>query len=407
MEDLHTQKSERRQRLQELLGVLKRGIEIDHFQISSLASTAVVRQVFWLNQKSMRLCIDDNRATVDDIENQTAPPGVYIRDVAEIREGFDAYQFRENKCPPNDAGRCLSIVGSERTVAVQFNSQFLRDWFYERLCLLHADVLSGDDYATVSDESNRRTRFSSTNTAYNSYAFRHSITSKSSNPSLLLANNSNRTFNNDSPNFDNHGSLASTHSSNSPNSPSKSRIISQNNLKAAAAILSSDVPASSLATSKSSSSFDYDEADREIAYYRFFSKLKQGISIYHHTEVGGRLRALLVYDEPSKSLILKPQRLSLWDYVSRLWKTSSPMIMSISDISELRLGIHTIGFVRSELDDDEATSCLSLISTQSVFDIQLDDKLLRDDFHDSLVDFIVRYREKHHLRFKTDPDTLL
>ncbi len=41
-------KDERQQRLKELLGVLKRGIEIDHFQISRLESTAVVRRVFWL-----------------------------------------------------------------------------------------------------------------------------------------------------------------------------------------------------------------------------------------------------------------------------------------------------------------------------------------------------------------------
>lgn len=51
------------------------------------------------------------------------PPGIYLRDIAEIREGAESFQFTENKTPPRNINNCLSLVGSERTIALELPSK--------------------------------------------------------------------------------------------------------------------------------------------------------------------------------------------------------------------------------------------------------------------------------------------
>ncbi len=51
------------------------------------------------------------------------PPGIYLRDIAEIREGAESFQFTENKVPPRDINNCLSLVGSERTISLELPSK--------------------------------------------------------------------------------------------------------------------------------------------------------------------------------------------------------------------------------------------------------------------------------------------
>ncbi len=69
------------------------------------------------------------------------PPGLYLRDIAEIREGAESFHFTENRTPPRNVNNCLSIVGSERTISLELPSKFTRDWFLTRLRLLADDIL--------------------------------------------------------------------------------------------------------------------------------------------------------------------------------------------------------------------------------------------------------------------------
>ena len=53
------------------------------------------------------------------------PPGLYLRDVSEIREGADSFHFDQNKHPPTDHDNCLSMVGSERTISLELPSKVI------------------------------------------------------------------------------------------------------------------------------------------------------------------------------------------------------------------------------------------------------------------------------------------
>jgi hypothetical protein len=48
-------------------------------------------------------------------------PGIFLRDVSEIRAGFDAFNFHNCRAAaPTDEDHCLSIVGTECTLAIEF-----------------------------------------------------------------------------------------------------------------------------------------------------------------------------------------------------------------------------------------------------------------------------------------------
>jgi hypothetical protein len=46
-------------------------------------------------------------------------PGLYMRDIAEVRGGSDSYDFTKNTNAPTDPDLCLSLIGSERTISLE------------------------------------------------------------------------------------------------------------------------------------------------------------------------------------------------------------------------------------------------------------------------------------------------
>jgi hypothetical protein len=50
-------------------------------------------------------------------------PGIYIRDISEIREGMNSYHFKNYSPRPTDEDRLLSIVGTEKTISLELPSQ--------------------------------------------------------------------------------------------------------------------------------------------------------------------------------------------------------------------------------------------------------------------------------------------
>ena len=49
-----------------------------------------------------------------------------MRDIAEVRGGFDTYDFRRNATPPSDPDCCLSLIGSERTISLELPGKVRR-----------------------------------------------------------------------------------------------------------------------------------------------------------------------------------------------------------------------------------------------------------------------------------------
>ena len=122
----------------------------------------------------MRICVDVTRPNQHDRSRGKVPPGLYLRDIGEVREGARAYDFMQNSDPPEeeDFNNCLSLIGTERTICLQLPSkvahftglyrhhnkiprillccailclvmvQFSRDWFHERFQIIIDDVLT-------------------------------------------------------------------------------------------------------------------------------------------------------------------------------------------------------------------------------------------------------------------------
>ena len=67
--------------------------------------------------------MDHVRPSMAERAQGKIPPGIYLRDIAEIREGAESFQFTENKVPPRDINNCLSLVGSERTISLELPSK--------------------------------------------------------------------------------------------------------------------------------------------------------------------------------------------------------------------------------------------------------------------------------------------
>lgn len=46
-------------------------------------------------------------------------PGLYMRDIAEVRAGVNCSGFQKNKKTPSNPQACLSLIGSERTICLE------------------------------------------------------------------------------------------------------------------------------------------------------------------------------------------------------------------------------------------------------------------------------------------------
>ncbi len=67
----------------------------------------------------LRVCVDDKRPTLIDRAKGKMSPGLYMRDIAEVRGGDFSYDFRKNASPPTSSELCMSLIGSERTISLE------------------------------------------------------------------------------------------------------------------------------------------------------------------------------------------------------------------------------------------------------------------------------------------------
>lgn len=78
--------------------------------------------LFWQDPDILRICVDVSRPSQLDRSKGKVPPGLYLRDIGEVREGAKAYDFIHNAEQPEYDDRCLSLIGTERTICLELPS---------------------------------------------------------------------------------------------------------------------------------------------------------------------------------------------------------------------------------------------------------------------------------------------
>ena len=229
----------------------------------------------------MRICCDATRPSIDQRNKGFVPPGLYIRDIAEVRAGDRSYDFQNSSQPPAESKCCLSLIGSERSISIEYPSEFTRDWFLERLKLIQEDVMSVEE----KEERNR-----------------------------IMA--------------------------------TKVRPLTPLEIESAR---------------------------------RLIGVLRRGIQIKVHHPSAKIYDAMLAYDSAKDAFIVTPATTTLF----LGFGAPKSISLSVQDIAEVRPGIHSIGFVRTNSTDKE-TDCLSLVGTECTIDIQLTNEGARNVFIDKL-----------------------
>jgi len=231
--------------------------------------------------ESLRICCDSTRPSLQQRNKGFVPPGLYIRDIAEVRAGERSYDFQSSTQTPADSKCCLSLIGSERSISIEYPSEFARDWFLERLRLIQEDVMTVEEKA----ERNR-------------------INAIKQRPLLPVEIESAR---------------------------------------------------------------------------RLIGVLRRGIQIKVHHPTAKIYDAMLTYDSAKDSLVVTPATTSLF----LGFGSPKSISLSVQDVAEVRPGIHSIGFVRTNSTDKEA-DCLSLIGTECTIDLQLTNEGARNVFIEKL-----------------------
>jgi len=129
-------------RIREIFSILTQGVEMTQFETNpDTRASSITKRIVWMDSDIYRICVDTVRPSMAERAQGKIPPGLYLRDISEIREGANSFQFSENATPPENAQCCLSLVGSERTISLELPSKFTRDWFLTRFRLLAEDIL--------------------------------------------------------------------------------------------------------------------------------------------------------------------------------------------------------------------------------------------------------------------------
>jgi len=115
--------------------------------------------------------------------------------------------------------------------------------------------------------------------------------------------------------------------------------------------------------------------------------LQRGMHVLCHHPSGAILKSVLTFDPQQRALVLKPSERGLFG----LGPSKPPIVTSIADISEVRCGCHSLGFVRTGSLTKFAES-FSIISSGTVMDITLASTAARDILVDKLRSLLKKYR---------------
>jgi hypothetical protein len=117
------------QKIREAFAILTQGVEMVHYDVKSTKKAGVPSKktkIVWMDSDILRFCVDDSRPTLIDRAKGKMPPGIYMRDIAEVRAGDESFDFRENMFRPADPECCLSLIGTERTLSLELPGKVTR-----------------------------------------------------------------------------------------------------------------------------------------------------------------------------------------------------------------------------------------------------------------------------------------
>jgi len=133
-------------KLREAFAVLTQGVEMNHYDAEAIiVDKKKQKKIVWVDPDILRICCDYVRPSMVERALGKVPPGIYIRDIAEVRAGAQAYDFIKNPDPDREDAKCLTLIGTERAISLEFPSQFTRDWFLERFRILVDDILLDEE----------------------------------------------------------------------------------------------------------------------------------------------------------------------------------------------------------------------------------------------------------------------
>mmetsp|Transcript_20397 Transcript_20397/g.19714 ORF Transcript_20397/g.19714 Transcript_20397/m.19714 type:complete len:315 (-) Transcript_20397:605-1549(-) len=133
-------------KIREAFAILTQGIEIIHYDTSDVKKGAQrVKRIVWMDSDILRICVDDKRPTLMRRSKGKNSPGLYMRDISEVKAGDNCYAFQKNKIRPENSEACFSLIGSERTICLELPGKMERDWFFERLELIVHDILTSEE----------------------------------------------------------------------------------------------------------------------------------------------------------------------------------------------------------------------------------------------------------------------
>jgi hypothetical protein len=89
----------------------------------------------------------EQRLTIGKEGDAQPVEGLFIRDIAEVRSGSDAFHFGSRRGSPDLNRLCLTLVGSEKSYSLRLPSKNARDWLLGHLNRLIQEVTPESTYA--------------------------------------------------------------------------------------------------------------------------------------------------------------------------------------------------------------------------------------------------------------------
>lgn len=133
-------------KIREAFAILSQGVEMILYDTRfGRKGQQVLKLTVWMDSDILRLCADKVRPTLVDRAIGKVAPGLYMRDISEVREGDNSQDFKLSPTPPLDRNKCMSLVGSERSLCLEMPSKFARDWFLERIRYVVGDILTDEE----------------------------------------------------------------------------------------------------------------------------------------------------------------------------------------------------------------------------------------------------------------------
>ena len=71
----------------------------------------------------LRICVESTRPSQTEKSKGKIPVGLYLRDIGEVREGANAFDFLKSSDSPEYDAQCLALIGSERAICLQLPSK--------------------------------------------------------------------------------------------------------------------------------------------------------------------------------------------------------------------------------------------------------------------------------------------